>query len=87
MGKEQTHRSCREGSAVREHHHGFGVVVPSSPAQRGIGVLPEDRVRIDPEVWSQLAGSVERREAIRATYQTFEGRVSDYELHPYHLLA
>ena len=44
-------------------------------------------VRIDPEVWAQLAGCVERREAIRATYQTFERRVSEYELHPYHLLA
>jgi predicted DNA-binding transcriptional regulator YafY len=44
-------------------------------------------VRIDPDVWAQLAGCVERREAIRATYQTFDGRVSEYELHPYHLLA
>lgn len=52
-----------------------------------VGVLPEDRVRIDPEVWARLAGCVERREAIRASYQTFDGRVSAYELHPYHLLA
>jgi len=52
-----------------------------------VGVLPEDRVRIDPEVWAQLAGCVERREAIRATYQTFDGCVSEYEMHPYHLLA
>ncbi|MFA7463024.1 MAG: WYL domain-containing protein [Anaerovoracaceae bacterium] len=52
-----------------------------------VGVLPEDRVRIVPEVWAQLAGGVERREAILATYQTFDGRVSEYELHPYHLLA
>jgi predicted DNA-binding transcriptional regulator YafY len=52
-----------------------------------VGVLPEDRVRIDPDVWAELAGNVERREAIRATYQTFDGRVSEYELHPYHLLA
>ena len=52
-----------------------------------VGVLPEDRVRIDPDVWAQLAGCVERREAIRATYQTFDGRVSEYDLHPYHLLA
>lgn len=52
-----------------------------------VGVLPEDRVRIDPEVWGQLARCVERCEAIRATYQTFDGRVSEYELHPYHLLA
>ena len=52
-----------------------------------VGVLPEDRVRIDPQVWAQLAGCVERREVIRATYQTFDGRVSEYELHPYHLLA
>jgi proteasome accessory factor B len=52
-----------------------------------VGVLPEDRVRIDPDVWTQLAGCIERREAIRATYQTFDGRVSEYELHCYHLLA
>jgi len=52
-----------------------------------VGVLPEDRVQIDQEVWAQLAGCVERRETIRATYQTFDGRVSEYELHPYHLLA
>ena len=52
-----------------------------------VGILPEDRVRIAPEVWAQLAGCVEHREAIRATYQTFDGRVSEYELHPYHLLA
>ena len=51
------------------------------------GVLSEDRVRIDPEVWAQLAGFIERREIIRATYQTFDGRVADYELHPFHLLA
>ncbi len=44
-------------------------------------------MRIDPAVWAQLAGCAERREAIRATYQTFAGRVSQYELHPYHLLA
>lgn len=52
-----------------------------------VGVLPEDRVRIDPEVWAQLAGFVERREPVRVEYQTFAGRVSVYELHPYHLLA
>lgn len=52
-----------------------------------VGVLPEDRVRIDPEVWAQLAGFVERREAVRAEYQTFTGRVSEYELHPCHLLV
>ena len=52
-----------------------------------VGVLPEDWVRADPEIWAALAGCVERREAIRATYQTFGGRVSEYELHPYHLLA
>ena len=52
-----------------------------------VGVMPEDRVRIDPQMWAQLAGIVERREAIRATYQTFEQRVREYELNPYHLLA
>ena len=52
-----------------------------------VGVMPEDRVQIDPEVWAQLAGFVERREAIKAEYQTFDGRVSTYELQPYHLLA
>jgi len=51
------------------------------------GVLSEDRVRIDPGIWAQLAGFIERREIIRATYQTFDGRVADYELHPFHLLA
>ena len=30
---------------------------------------------------------MEHREAVRAIYQTFDGRVSEYELHPYHLLA
>jgi len=34
-----------------------------------VGVLPEDRVRIDPEVWAQVAGHIERREAMRADYQ------------------
>ena len=43
-----------------------------------VGVLPEDRVRIDPAVWAQVAGFIERREAIRADYQTFTGRVSVY---------
>ena len=52
-----------------------------------VGVLPEDRVRIDPAVWAQLAGFIERREGIRAEYQTFTGRVSNYDLQPYHLLA
>lgn len=52
-----------------------------------VGVLPEDRVRIDPDVWAQLAGFIERREVIRAEYQNFTGRVSAHELHPYHLLA
>jgi len=52
-----------------------------------VGVLPEDRVRIDPEVWAQLTGFIERREVIRAEYQTFTGRHSRYDLHPYHLLA
>ena len=31
-----------------------------------VGVLPEDRVRIDPEVWAHVAGHIERREAMRA---------------------
>ena len=38
-----------------------------------VGVLPEDRVRIDPEVWAQVAGHIERREAMRADYQSFAG--------------
>ena len=52
-----------------------------------VGVMPEDCVRIDPEVWGQIAGFIERREEIRATYQTFDGRISEYMLRPYHLLA
>jgi hypothetical protein len=47
-----------------------------------IPVLPEDRVRIDPEVWAQVAGHIERREAMPADYQTLAGRVSRYGLHP-----
>ncbi len=52
-----------------------------------VGVLPEDRVRIDPDLWAQLARFIEHREALRADYHTFTGRRSEYELHPYHLLA
>ena len=37
-------------------------------------MLPEDRVRIDPEVWAQVAGHIERREAMRADYQSFKKR-------------
>ncbi len=32
-----------------------------------VGVLPEDHVRIAPEVWAQLAGFIERRAAVLAT--------------------
>jgi len=66
---------------------GTGNTIEPEWLSEHVGVLPEDRVRIDPEVWAQLAGCVERHEAIRATHQTFDGRVSEYELHPYHLLA
>jgi len=52
-----------------------------------VGVMPEDCVKIDPEVWAQMAGFIERREGIRAMYQTFDGRISKYTLRPYHLLA
>lgn len=52
-----------------------------------VDILPEDRVRIDPEVWAQLAGFIERRTVIRVRYQVFTGGESEYELHPYHLLA
>ena len=52
-----------------------------------VDVLPEDRVRIDPEQWSRMVKFIERRECIRAHYQTFDSRESDYRLHPYHLLA
>jgi len=52
-----------------------------------VGVMPEDCVRINPEVWAQIAGFIERREEICATYQTFDGRISEYTLRPYHLLA
>ena len=38
-----------------------------------VGVL--DRVRIDPEVWAQVAGHIERTKAMRADYQSFAGRV------------
>jgi hypothetical protein len=31
-----------------------------------IGVLPEDRARIGPDLWARLTGFIERREVIRA---------------------
>jgi hypothetical protein len=37
--------------------------------------------------FASSAGCVERRETIRATYQTFDGRVSGCDLQPFHLLA
>lgn len=52
-----------------------------------VGVLPDDRVQINPKVWAQLAEFIEHSEAIRAEYQTFTGRTSSYDLQPYHLLA
>ena len=44
-------------------------------------------MRIDPDLWARMVGFIERRETIKARYQTFDGRESDYRLHPYHLLA
>jgi hypothetical protein len=52
-----------------------------------VDVLPEDRVRINPDLWGRMAGFIEKRERICARYQTFDGRESEYRLHPYHLLA
>jgi len=54
---------------------------------RGISVLAEDRVEVDPGIWAQVVGLLERREVFRADYQTFTGKLSSYELHPLHLLA
>ena len=45
-----------------------------------VDVLPEDRVRIDPDLWGRMAGFIEKRESICARYQTFDGRESDYRL-------
>ena len=64
-----------------------GISIEPDWLSEHVGVLPEDRVRIDPEVWAQVAGHIERREAMRADYQSFAGRVSRYGLHPLHLLA
>jgi len=52
-----------------------------------VDVLPEDWVRINPDLWGRMAGFIERREVVQARYQTFAGRESDYRLRPYHLLA
>jgi predicted DNA-binding transcriptional regulator YafY len=52
-----------------------------------VDAWPDDRVRIDPDLWGRMVGFIERREAILATYQTFDGRVSTYDLHLCHLLA
>ena len=42
---------------------------------------------MDPALWAQAAGFLERRETFRADYQTFAGKVPAYELDPLHLLA
>ncbi len=52
-----------------------------------VNVLAEDRVQVDPGVWAQVVGFLERREVFRADYQTFTGQISGYELQPLHLLA
>jgi len=52
-----------------------------------VDVMPEDRVTIDPDLWARMAGMIEGREEMSATYQTFDGRVSEYTLWPHHLLA
>lgn len=52
-----------------------------------VDVLPEDRVPIDPDLWGRVVGFIERRETVKARYQTFDGRESIYTLHPCPLLA
>ena len=52
-----------------------------------VSVLAEDRVDIDPDLWAQVVGFLERREVFRSDYQTFTGKLSGYELHPLHLLT
>ena len=47
-----------------------------------VSVLAEDRVQVDPALWAQAAGFLERRETFRADYQTLAGKVSAYELGP-----
>ena len=43
-----------------------------------VSVLAEDRVQVDPALWAQAAGFLERRKTFRADYQTFAGKVSAY---------
>lgn len=74
-GRQNRRRGCLQGTSG-------DITVESAWLSEHVGVLPEDRIRIDLEVWARLAGLAKRREAIHAT-----GRVSEYELHPYHLLA
>lgn len=50
--------------------------------RRGISVLAEDRVEVDPDIWAQVVGFLERRVVFQADYQTFTGQISNYELHP-----
>lgn len=52
-----------------------------------VSVLAEDRVHLVPALWAQIAGLIERREALLADYQSFSGKLSTHELHPLHLLA
>lgn len=50
-------------------------------------VLGDDYVEQDPEVWKAVAGCVERREKMAATYRKFNGQEGKYELEPFHLLS
>ncbi len=50
-------------------------------------VVAEDYVQQDPETWTRVAGHIERREAMKVTYEKFNGDVKDYVLEPYHLFA
>lgn len=50
-------------------------------------VLPEDYVRVDPEVWQRAGRAINQRERLRLLYQRFDGATRRYKLEPYHLVA
>jgi len=50
-------------------------------------VWGEDYVRIDPDTWTQMARSLDRRERVGIRCQRFHGVLRNYQIDPYHLLA
>lgn len=58
---------------------------PVNPDQ--VSFISDDYVPLDHEVWSRIAGHIQRREVIRVRYRTFSGTEKSYRLSPVHLTS